>query len=87
MQEESKYIIYTKSSCPFCVKAQELLKIYDIQYDTISIDSSPLLFEEMKTAWKWKTVPMVFRYTGENPVGTLEFIGGYTDLAKKLDDE
>lgn len=87
MQEENKYIIYTKSSCPFCVKAEELLKIYDAEYETISIDSSPILFEEMKRAWDWKTVPMIFRYTNEDPTKTLEFVGGYTDLAKNFTDE
>ena len=87
MQEENKYILYTKSSCPFCIKAEELLKIYDAEYNTICIDSAPLLFEQMKEAWKWKTVPMVFQYTGDNPIGTLQFIGGYTDLEKNFSDE
>jgi len=87
VQEENKYIVYTKSTCPFCIKAEELLKIYDAEYEIISIDASPLLFEEMKTAWKWKTVPMIFQYSGEKAPESLEFIGGYTDLAKKFSDE
>ena len=36
-EEESKYIIYTKSYCPFCIKAEELLKIYDIEYSVITL--------------------------------------------------
>ncbi len=85
--QESKYILYTKSTCPFCIRAEELLKIYDMEYETICLDTTPLLFEQMKDNWNWKTVPMIFECKGDNPSENLEFIGGYSDLEKKFPDE
>jgi glutaredoxin len=83
----SKYILYVKKKCPFCIKALELLKIYEVQHEVICVDESPQLLSEMKSAWKWDTVPMVFEYQGDNPLGSVSFVGGYTDLEKKFSDE
>ena len=86
MQKESKYVLYVKSTCPFCIKAQELLNICDKEYRTVNLDANPVLFESMKQAWEWKTVPMVFEFSGNDPSNT-KFIGGYTDLKSVLIDE
>ena len=86
MQKESKYVLYVKSTCPFCIKAQELLNICDKEDRTVNLDANPVLFESMKQAWDWKTVPMVFEFSGNEPSNT-KFIGGYTDLKSVLIDE
>ena len=85
--ESKKYILYVKDSCSFCTKAKELLNIYELSYEVIALDADPKAFDEMKSAWKWETVPMIFEYEGIDPIGTVEFIGGYTDLKKKITDE
>jgi glutaredoxin len=83
--EDKKYILYIRNACSFCVKARELLAIYEAEYQVIALDDSPSVLQEMKEAWKWPTVPMVFQYSGEDPIGTVKFIGGYTDLRTQLD--
>ena len=37
-----------------------------------------MLLEQMKTAYQWETVPMVF----ERQDNDIKFIGGYTDLVE-----
>ena len=60
--EDKKYILYIRNACSFCVKARELLAIYEAEYQVIALDDS-----------------------GEDPIGTVKFIGGYTDLRTQLD--
>ena len=86
MQKETKYVVYVKDTCPFCIKAQELLRIHEKEYQVISLDANPVLLENMKKAWTWKTVPMVFEFTDNDPSAT-KFVGGYTDLKSILTNE
>ena len=72
-----RYVAFIKESCPFCVKAVELLeeqqkkvKIVNFQPDQEGV------LQEIKDAYEWPTVPMIFKV--ENAKS--EFIGGYTDL-------
>lgn len=78
------YIIYVKGNCPFCVKAQELLQLKNLNHKVVSFnDNQQSLLSEIKTAYNWPTVPMIFRREKND----IEFIGGYTDLEKFLDNE
>ena len=78
------YIVYVRDNCPFCVKAEELLNTKNLNYKIVnfSADQTQLL-SEIKNAYSWTTVPMIFRRE-ENEI---EFIGGYTDLEKILANE
>jgi len=78
------YIVYVRDNCPFCVKAEELLSTKNLNYKIVnfSADQTQLL-SEIKDAYGWTTVPMIFR----REKNEIEFIGGYTDLEKILDNE
>lgn len=77
-----KYIIYAKSDCPFCVKASDLLQSSDKDFSVLNLKTRPKVLKELKEIYNWSTVPMVFHRCGDN----IEFIGGFTDLAKRLQD-
>tara|TARA_R100001510_G_C7492116_1_gene99452 strand:+ start:224 stop:466 length:243 start_codon:yes stop_codon:yes gene_type:complete len=78
------YIVYVRGNCPFCVKAEELLNIKNLNYKIVNFsDDQTELLSEIKDAYSWPTVPMIFR----REKNEIEFIGGYTDLEKILDNE
>ncbi len=56
-----KIIIYTKSYCPYCVKAKQLLKNKNVNFTEIDITNNQSLIEEMllKSSGR-KTVPQIF---------------------------
>ena len=56
-----KIIIYTKSYCPYCVKAKQLLKNKNLNITEIDITDNESLIEEMllKSSGR-KTVPQIF---------------------------
>lgn len=87
MQKENSYILYIKSTCPFCIKAQELLSIYEKKYHVIKLDDTPEVHKKLKDVWGWPTVPIVFRAYKKNGLKTAELIGGYTDLKSVLTNE
>ena len=81
--------IYTKSDCPYCVKAKELLNERQVDYREYIVSSgfnedTPLphqqyvtkghLIERLPAA---KTVPQIWVDS--------HYIGGYTELAKYFD--
>lgn len=69
----STVLIYTKSHCPFCVRAKQLLTKKNQSFTEISIDNNPQLREEMIGKSNNKTtVPQIF-INGQH-------IGGCDDL-------
>ena len=56
-----KIIIYTKSYCPYCVKAKQLLKNKNTNFTEIDITNNESLIEEMllKSSGR-NTVPQIF---------------------------
>ena len=77
-----KYIIYVRSDCPFCEKASELLKDNNKNFSVLNLKTRPKVLKELKEIYDWPTVPMVFHRQDK----TIDFVGGYTDLAKRLKD-
>ncbi len=57
----NKVIIYTKSICPYCVKAKALLDRKNCKYQEINIENDESLRSEMmlKSSGR-KTVPQIF---------------------------
>ena len=43
----AEIIIYTKSHCPYCVKAKQLFKMKKVSYQEIDITDNASLLEEM----------------------------------------
>jgi glutaredoxin 3 len=53
--------LYTKSTCPYCVRAKQLLDSKGVNYEEISIDGNAAKRSEMITAANGRsTVPQIF---------------------------
>ena len=77
-----RYIMFAKETCPFCIKAEALLKQNNLLYNVVNFEPSQEdLLVEIKKAHSWNTVPMIFERDGAD----IKFIGGYTDLQKWLE--
>ncbi len=64
--------IYTKSYCPYCQRAKELLRIKGISFQEHDITHDPFKETEMRQRARTQTVPQIFI------AGTL--LGGCSDL-------
>jgi glutaredoxin 3 len=64
--------IYSKSYCPFCRRAIELLNIKGISFNTIDVTDNYNLEEEMRLRSGQSTVPQIF-------IGP-QYIGGCDEL-------
>ncbi len=74
----AKVVIYSKTYCPFCVRAKNLLETKGVEFEEIMVDSDPNLFDELKKRSGMMTVPQIFIND--------KLVGGYTELAE-LDDQ
>lgn len=68
-------VIYTKSSCPYCVTAKELLSAKGLSFEERNAEENMEEFFALAEKHNHRTVPMIF-------IGG-ELIGGYTDLKAK----
>jgi len=71
-----KAIIWSKDQCPFCVQAKAVLESRGIEYEERNVSKDwtrEQLFEAVPTA---RTLPQIF-LDGE-------YVGGFTELRKKL---
>ena len=78
------YTIYSKSGCPYCIKAKTLLNIDNpiiINCDEYLVDNKEEFLQFIKeyALKEHKTFPMIFCDT--------KFIGGYSDLLDFLRNE
>lgn len=64
--------IYVWMSCPFCVRAINLLKKYGVEPEVTDITFDQETFDRLKAEYNHDTVPKVF--INET------FIGGFTEL-------
>ena len=65
--------MYTTASCPYCVRAKQLLKARGVdQIEEIRIDTDPARREEMMSMTGRRTVPQIF-------IGSTH-VGGCDDL-------
>jgi len=87
-QEKAEFTVYTKSGCPYCVRAKDLLqstrrsaRVQEIDCD--SFLSTPAEKEEFLATMatycgrSYRTFPMIF-HKGQ-------FVGGYSDLVQYLE--
>lgn len=68
----TKVIVYTKKSCPYCEAAKRLLKEKGVAFQEINTDSNEKLREEIAAKSGQQTVPQIF--VNDKP------LGGYQDL-------
>jgi glutaredoxin 3 len=67
-------VIYSSSSCPYCIMAKELLESKGIDYKELRIDINPeLAAEVVKKSGGQRTVPQIFINDYH--------VGGYDDLS------
>ncbi len=77
-----KYVVFSKPTCPFCQRAEELLASNGLDYHMIHLeDSQKQILQEIKHAFDWPTVPMVFEVS---KYAKINFIGGCSDLEAHL---
>ena len=76
-QQDKQAIIWTKTTCPLCVKAKELLRAKNITYEERNIQESYWTREDLLADIpKATTVPQIFIND--------EYIGGHSDLVAKF---
>ena len=75
-----KFRLYTRSGCPYCQMAVNLLEEHQKEFECYALDNQPKLLNEIKQTYQWDTVPIVVEITS----GQEKFIGGFTDLEEYL---
>jgi len=75
-----KFRLYTRSGCPYCQMAVNLLAEHQKEFECYALDNQPKLLNEIKQTYQWDTVPIVVEITS----GQEKFIGGFTDLEEYL---
>ena len=78
----AKVVIYTKSNCPYCVRAKDLFTRKGVAFEEIYLDDKPEEYVTLKNKTGLMTVPQIFVND--------QLLGGYSDVAqldaeKKLD--
>ncbi len=73
-----KITVYTKQTCPFCIRAKRLLEKKGVAYEEISVEGRDDLRIWLVDATGQKTVPQIF--AGERS------LGGFSDI-EALDRE
>lgn len=66
-------VMYTKSNCPYCDWAKQLLAAKNLPYTEIRVDLDPAKREEMERLSGRRTVPQIFIND--------KSIGGFDDLS------
>src|SRR5262249_6502694 len=69
----SKIVMYATEWCPYCRRAEQLLKTKGVEFDKIRVDLQPELRQEMQRRSGRTSVPQI--WIGER------HIGGYDDMA------
>ena len=78
------YIIFCKPQCPFCIQATKLLEDRGKNFKVVNFnDDQQDVLDEVKDVLDWPTVPIVFYRKGN----MLEFVGGYMELVKQIEDD
>ena len=84
MARGTSYLVYGRSSCPYCVEATHLLDFAGIDYDFFDLEDDREFLEEAKKFYSHATVPIVLKIDGET--GIVKLIGGCDDLKRELND-
>ena len=54
-----KFRLYTKSNCPYCHAAVQLLSQHQKEFELYGLDQQPELLNEIQSTYNWRTVPVV----------------------------
>jgi glutaredoxin 3 len=82
-------LMYSTATCPYCIRARELLDSKEVSYSDIRIDEHPEKREEMRVKSGRHTVPQIFinnvSIGGCDDLYALESQGQLTILLSKGD--
>lgn len=82
MGKKAFYYIVGRDSCPWCVKAKDLLDDVGAECIFRDLGTEQQLMMEYTKKYNWDTVPMVFHFDSD---GNHSFVGGYDNLINHLD--
>ena len=75
----SEIIVYSKTNCPYCVKAKQLLTFKGKQFTEVVIGTDMLREDFMAMFPEQKTVPLII-------IDGVK-IGGYDNLVERFDND
>lgn len=78
-------VIFTKTICPWCVRAKQYLSERGIHYTELVFDDDQErqeMYDELGLIGSQRTVPQIFWVKQD---GDRERIGGYSDLLRYVD--
>jgi glutaredoxin len=78
MDEQTKYIIIGRASCPFCIMAADYCIANEAQYQFLDYESNAYILEDYKLFYQQPTVPIIL--ANNLKTGIVTKVGGYTDL-------
>lgn len=81
----NRYLVYGRRSCPFCVKAINLLESRGEENIFFDFSEDPESITEAKNFYKMETVPIIIQ--NNKIFGKTTLIGGYTDLVEYFNDQ
>ena len=82
VSQMNRYIVYGRSSCPYCNMAVDLLEENHKENVFFDFSEDPEAIEDAKRFYDHPTVPIVIE---NNKVsGKTRLIGGYSDLEEHL---
>lgn len=84
MTRASSFLVYGRSSCPYCVESTDLLGFAGLDYNFFDLEEDREFLEEVKRFYNHSTVPIVLSIDG--PTGKVKLIGGCDDLRNWLND-
>jgi len=84
MDSQYSFLVYGRSSCPYCVEAVDILKSKNLNHTFFNHENDRSFLEQVKKFYKHQTVPIVLKINKET--GIVTFIGGCDDLKGELDD-
>jgi glutaredoxin 3 len=73
---DNNIIIYSKKECPYCIKAKDLLKTLNLEYNEIILDPSNENYKETVDELKQKYNHYTFPFIIVNDI----FLGGFKEL-------
>jgi len=68
----AKIVIYSKTYCPYCDRAKNLLKSKGVSFEEHMIDDKPEVMKQLMEKTGMRTVPQIFIND--------QLIGGFSDL-------
>ena len=80
----NRYLVYGRRSCPFCLKAVNLLKSKGEESIFFDFSEDPESITEAKNFYKMETIPIIIQ--NNKLFGKTTLIGGYTELMEYFND-